>query len=139
MTEADAPWWFDLFKKRYSQSRYDTLTTYAWMTEFVLKDPKMFLPIRTDNALLIAIIHVVPWLLGSEVQLVALIADEGAVWECPALLRASIEWANLRNAKRWRFSARTENDAIIGPLMRRIGAHEDSPHLLCSLAESTGS
>jgi hypothetical protein len=99
------------------------------MTEFCLKDPKMFLPIRTDNALLIAMIHVRPWLPSKpEVHVIILIADVGAVWECPALLQASIEWAMLCNIERWHFEPRIEKD--IGPLMRRIGAHEDSQVLI---------
>ena len=54
--EGDVPWLVDLCKRRYS-NRYDSMASEAWFRNIVLKGPMIFLPVRTDNAFLIAEIN----------------------------------------------------------------------------------
>jgi len=114
-----------LFKRRYPNN-YDAVTSDAWMSEVVLKAPKMFYAARTDDAFLVALITSPPWLPDDyEVYVTVVCADHGKVWQTLPLLRSSVEWARRRRAVSWHFQSDTLND--IGPLMRRLGACVQKP------------
>src|SRR3974377_1498329 len=59
LVEDDAPWLVYLCKNRYSH-RYDQIGTEQWFRNVVLKQPGIFLAIRTQNAFLIALISFIP-------------------------------------------------------------------------------
>jgi hypothetical protein len=126
LIEDDLPWLHALFKKRYPPPRYDALTTERWFRGFAVKDALNLLAVRTDDAFLVAMIVVLPWLPSEpECNVVCICADDDAGWQVIKLLRTSIEWARLRNAARWRLNSDTEYD--ISPLALRVGAREISP------------
>lgn len=113
-----------LFKRRYPNN-YDAMAADQWMSETVLRaSPGFFYPVRTDDAFLIALITMAPWLPNDyEVFVTVVCADHGKVWQCLPLLRSSIEWARSRKAVRWRFHSDTIHH--IDPLMKRLGAREE--------------
>jgi hypothetical protein len=122
MVEADLPWLREMFRQRYPD-RYNPITTEGWFVNIVLKNPLLFLPIRTDNALLIAMITCLPWLPDEFESNIVCICGKG--WEVVSLLRASIEWAEMRKCVVWRLQSDTDFD--IAPLAKRAGATEVSP------------
>jgi hypothetical protein len=112
----------ELGDRRYS-GRYDRLGTELWFRNIVLKGPMMFLPLRSDNAFLIAMLSTTPWSPASPECNVALVcAEEGAMWEAVMLLRASIEWAKRRKCCLWRLSSETDFD--LEPIALKLGAKE---------------
>lgn len=125
MSEADLPWLRMVFAKRYPPDKFDIEGTEGWFVNIVLKSPLLFLPIRTDNALLIAMLCCVPWTPAEfECNVIAICADDGGMWEALRLLRVSVEWAKRRKCSTWRL---TSENADITMLARRMGATETSP------------
>jgi hypothetical protein len=114
-----------LARRRYA-GRWDFLSAEGWFRNIVLKQPMVFLPIRSPDAFLIAMINVVPWI-PSEwgANVVMLCADEGKMWQAVGLARVSIEWARQRRCTEWRVSSETEHE--LGPIAKRLGAEELSP------------
>jgi hypothetical protein len=122
--EGDVPWQVDLAKRRYPAS-FDFLAGEMWMRNIVLKGPMMFLPIRTDNAFLVAFISTTPWRPSeAECNVTMVCAEEGAMWDAMILLRASIEWGKRRKCTIWRLSSETDFD--LEPIALKLGAHERS-------------
>ena len=131
LCEDDLPWLIYLCKKRYSH-KYDQFGTEGWFRNIVLKQPGLFLPIRTQNAFSVALISFIPWTPAEiECNMAFVCADDGAMWEAMKLMRASIEWARLRRCKKWRMSSDTEYD--FAPVARRLGATEVSPRFSMDL------
>lgn len=91
---------------------------------------------RTDDAFLVALVAVLPWLPGDpEVNVVGVCAEEDCTWQIVALLRESIEWARKRNAAKWRINTETEYD--LSSLALRVGAREIKPRFELNLREGT--
>jgi hypothetical protein len=68
-------------------------------------------------------ISCVPWIPAEfETNVVACCAEEGAMWEVPALFRASIYWARRRKCNAWRCASDTDFDTAA--LAKRVGAKE---------------
>jgi hypothetical protein len=112
----------DLAKRRYSD-RLDFVSAEGWMRNICLKGPMVFLPIRSDDAFLVAMIACVPWLPGDwECNVIMVCAEEGAHWQAIGLARASIVWAKKRNCVEWRISS--ETDSSIESIAARVGAEE---------------
>lgn len=81
----------------------------------------MFLPIRTDDAFLIAMLSTTPWRPSTPECNVALVcADNGCMWQAVQLLRFSIEWARQRKCSLWRVSSETDFD--LTPIAHKLGA-----------------
>lgn len=117
--------------KRYPSDQFDHFAAEGWIRNTVLKSPILFLPVRTDNAFLIAMLSTVPWTPAEfEVNVMMVCADHGAMWEAIGLLRASINWARLRKCSNWRLTS--ENDDLT-MLARRVGATEISPRFTLRL------
>lgn len=124
-TEADVLWIVWLGRKRYPKN-YDPAGAEGWLRNRVLRDPLMFLPMRTDNAFAVSMISVKPWTPAEfECHVAALCADDGAMFEAFKLLRWSQEWAKLRKCTFWSISSDTEYDFSM--LARRLGATEIAP------------
>lgn len=133
MREEDLEWLHYLCLKRYDQ-RYSPESTELWFRDTVLKSPMMFLPVRTDDAFLIALIAVLPWLPNEfECNMIFGCADTDCMWQLVKLLRVSIEWARRRKCTIWRVSSDTEYD--FRPLAKRFGAAEASPRWLIRLRD----
>lgn len=112
----------ELGDRRYP-GRYDRLGTEMWVRNIVLKGPMMFLPIRSDNAFLIAMLSTTPWIPQTpECNVVLVCAEDGHMWEAIMLLRASIEWARRRKCSLWRLSSETDFD--LAPIAHKLGATE---------------
>lgn len=123
LLESDLPWLHSIFRRRYPN--HDAHTTERWFLSFALKDANMFAA-RTDDAFLVAMMVVLPWLPGDpEVNVVCICADDDAGWQVIKLLRSSIEWSRKRNAARWRLNSDTGYD--VRPMAMRVGAHEVNP------------
>lgn len=132
LTEADIAWMLDLGRRRYS-NRFDLMATEAWFRSIVMKAPLVFLPVRLDDAFLIAALNIIPWVPGElEANVVMVAADEGCMYQALELLRFSIEWAKKRRATEWRLTSETEVE--LGPLAKRLGAKELSPRYCLRLA-----
>lgn len=116
---ADAPWMLDISRRRFG-SDFDQIACEGWFFTEVLPKYGLYLPIRTSNAFLIALLNSMPWepsVLRAHVLL--LVSDEDAVWEAIRLLRASVEWARSRKCKSWHYHW-DEGDALT--LCARVGA-----------------
>lgn len=121
----DLPWLHDLFGRRYPK-HYDRSTTERWFRNIVIKDPLNTLAVRTDDAFLVAITTVLPWIPGEpEVNVVGICAEEDCSWQVVRLLRLSVDWARKRKAARWRINTDTGYD--VGALAFRVGAREVQP------------
>lgn len=121
----DLPWLHDLFGRRYPK-RYDALTTERWFRAFVVRDPLNMFAARTDDAFLVALTTILPWLPSEpEVNIVGICAEEHCPWQVVKLLRASIEWARLHNAARWRIN--TDTGYGVSSLALRVGALKIEP------------
>lgn len=129
ITDADVPWMVELAHRRYS-NRFDHQAGEMWVRGVVLRSPLMFWPMRTDNAFLIAMLSIEPWLPTETRCHVAMIcADHDCMWEAVGLLRASIEWARRRRCAEWRIESATDFD--LAPIALKLGAKEISPrHVL---------
>jgi hypothetical protein len=104
---------------------FDQITAEGWFTTQVLPTHGLYLPIRTPDAFLIALLNAMPWNLAKmEAIVLLLVTDEDAIWQGMQLLRASLHWAKMRKAAHWRYWW-DEGDA--GVLARRIGAKLDNP------------
>jgi hypothetical protein len=122
INENDIGWMLELGDRRYP-GRYDRLGTQMWFLNIVLKGPMMFLPIRTDDAFLIAMLSTTPWVPQTpEANVTLVCAEEGHMWEAVMLLRASIEWAKRRKCSLWRVSSETDFD--LAPIALKLGATE---------------
>ena len=120
----DIPWMIDLSRRRFG-SGWDQISAEGWFTGEVLTKHALYLPIRTSNAFLIALLNAMPWsLTRMEAIVLLLVTDDDAVWEGVQLLRTSVEWAKVRGAAHWRYWW-DEGDAYI--LARRVGAKMDTP------------
>jgi hypothetical protein len=125
MSDEDIPWLTWLCKKRYAAD-YDSESTTAWFRNIVLKSPLMFYAVRSQDAFVVTMISVTPWLPNSiEANVVFVCADDDAMWQALRLLRCSIDWARRRKCTLWRLSSDTGNE--LGPLAKRLGAVEVSP------------
>ena len=113
-------------RRRYTQ-RADPMALEAWFRGVVLKQPAIWLAVRTDNAFVMGVINVRPWIPSEmELALVLVCADEGAMWEMIELLRFSMEWAKTRRCTDWQISSITRFD--LGPIARRLGEVTIEPH-----------
>lgn len=122
LTENDIPWLLEIGSRRYPD-HYDRIATEGWFRNLVLKGPLMFLPIRTDDAFLIAMLSTTPWRPSTPECNVAMIAaDDGCAWQAVTLLRISIGWAKSRKCFLWRLSSETDFD--LKPIARKLGATE---------------
>jgi hypothetical protein len=127
----DVDWVIAVGRTRYPNN-YDGTTTGNWIRELVLRTPLLFQAIRTDHAFLISLLTASPWLPTDwEVHVIVTCCEHGHVWETMPLLRASVEWAKERKAKKWCFQSDTDND--IGPLMRRLKATQPEPRYTMEL------
>ena len=134
LIEGDLPWLQSLFKKRYP--KHDALTTERWFRAYICKDALHAYAVRTDDAFLVAMQTILPWIPSEpEVNVVAICADDGAGWQVIRLLRASIEWARHRNAARWRLTSDTSYD--VWPLAERVGATAIRPRYEIDLRGTT--
>lgn len=128
MTEADTYWMVSLGRRKYPPS-YDSVAAELYFRNRVLKECLTFLPLRTDNAFCVSMIQVKPWTPSdNECHMVALCADDGAMWDALKLLRCSIEWAQHRKCVSWNIASDTGFD--LTPLCKRLGATEISPRLI---------
>jgi hypothetical protein len=117
------PWMLGLAQRRYS-NRFDFQAGELWVKGIVLRQPMVFLPIRTDNAFCIGMISANPWLPAEWHAHIAMVAaEEGKMWDAMALLRESVEWAKRRKCVDWRMNSQTSFD--LAPMARRLGAVED--------------
>ena len=92
-TEQDVLWVVWLGRKRYPKN-YDPWGAEGWLRNAVLRQPLMFLPMRTQNAFCVSMVSVKPWTPSeNECHVAALCADDGAMTEAIKLLRWSVEWA----------------------------------------------
>jgi hypothetical protein len=97
-----------------------------WFRGTVLRTPMVFLPIRSDDAFLIASIGVLPWMPAEwECNTVLAVADHGKMWQLVTLLRFSIDWAKKRRCSEWRMSSETTHD--LGAIAKRLGCDELTP------------
>jgi hypothetical protein len=97
-----------------------------WYRNIVLKQTTAYLPIRTQNAFCISMITLMPWLPAeSEVNVIMVCAEEGAMHEAIKLLRKSVEWGRERNCTCWRISSETDYDLAM--IAKRLGAKEIWP------------
>ena len=127
-TEQDIFWVVWLGRKRYPKD-YDPMGAEGWLRNTVLKQPLMFLPMRTQNAFAVSMISVKPWTPSvNECHLAAICCDDGAMYEGVKLCRWSIEWAKLRKCSLWSMSSDTEYDFTM--LAKRIGATEIGPRFI---------
>jgi hypothetical protein len=109
-----------------NDTRFDFLSAEGWVRNIVLKQPMVFLPIRSSNAFLIAILACIPWLPADMECNVALVyAEEGSMWEALALIRESVAWADRRGCAEWHISSESVYD--LAPLARRVGADQCPP------------
>lgn len=114
------PWMVGLAKRRYPNN-FDFQAAELWMRNVVLKQPMVFLPIRTDHAFLVALISLIPWTPADpEASVVMVCADDGCMWEAMTLLRESLAWAKRRKCVNWNVSSETAYD--MAPLAQRLGA-----------------
>ena len=119
-------------RRRYTQTA-DAMALEAWFRGVVLKQPVIHLAVRSDNAFVIGVINVVPWIPGEmELALILVCADEGAMWELIELLRFSMEWAKLRRCTDWQISSITQFD--FEPIAKRLGPVTVIPHYKLRLA-----
>lgn len=126
----DLPWGRELSLKRYRG--IDWPSCEAWFVRHVFKDPVHFYAVRTDNAFIVSRLDRQPWYPDDpEVYVQLACADEGCMWELFRLMRNSIEWARLCNAKHWRCCSNTEYD--FAPIANRLGAREITPRFLMVL------
>lgn len=114
----------ELGKRKYS-NKFDFMTVENWFRQIVMRSPLMFLPLRTENAFLIALLSTTPWDGGAEANVVLLCADHNAGWQAMTLLKESINWARRRKASVWRITSETEFD--LKNLALRLGAREITP------------
>jgi hypothetical protein len=110
----------DLAARRYPQN-FDIRSAEGWVRNIVMRQPMVFLPIRTDDAFLIALVACIPWKPADMECNVALVcAEDGHMWEALALIRESIEWAKQRGCAKWHISSETGYD--FAPIAKRVGA-----------------
>lgn len=104
---------------------FDQTTAEGWFTTEVLPKFGLYLPIRTPDAFLIALLNAAPWNLAKmECIVLLLVSDEDAIWQAIHLLRLSLEWARMRGAAHWRY---WQDNSDAGVLARRVGAKLDTP------------
>lgn len=114
-----------LGRRRYRQG-FDAMAMEAWFRNTVLKQPLIWLYVRLDDAFMLGVINVIPWVPGElEFTVIMVVADEGKMWQAVELLRFSIEWSRQRRIVDWRLSSETENE--LGAIAKRLGATELSP------------
>lgn len=125
----------ELASRRYPPD-FDLVAAEMWMRNIVLKQPMMFLPIRTDSAFVVCLIAVIPWLPSNwEANVIMCCAEDGKAWEVMGLLRATLEWAKKRKCVEWRM--RTETAYDLGPMAKRLGAGVLPPCYVVRLDGST--
>lgn len=121
----------ELAKRRYPVN-FDIRSAEGWFRQIVLKQPMVFLPIRTDDAFLVALVACVPWKPADLECNVALVcANDGKMWEALALIRDSIEWAKQRGCAEWHMSSETSYN--LGPIAQRVGGEVCPPRYLVRL------
>lgn len=122
----------ELSAKRYS-NRYDLRAGEMWFRHVCLKQPTVFLPLRTDGAFLVVLISTLPWLPSEwEANMVHLCAEDGCMWEAVRLVREGIAWAKQRRCTEFRMSSETSYD--LGPIAKRAGMTELRPKYCVRLA-----
>jgi hypothetical protein len=87
----------------------------------VFDNPWLYYAIRTDDAVLIALLSCYPWH-PSDMECHVLIVA-GKAWQVLPLLRDSLAWAKGRKCVSWNFTSATAHD--FAPLMKRIGAQRE--------------
>ncbi|HEX3520786.1 MAG TPA: hypothetical protein VHT52_01710 [Stellaceae bacterium] len=125
------PWMVELAQRRYPYN-FDIRSAEGWVRNIVLRQPMVFLPIRTDHAFLVAILACIPWKpVDMECNVALVCADDGYMWEAMALIRDSIEWAKQRGCAEWHMSSETAYD--LGPIAKRVSADVCPPRYLVRL------
>jgi hypothetical protein len=120
IVEDDVPWMVALARRRYPNN-FDIQAAELWFRNIVLKQPLVFLPLRTEGAFLVVLISVIPWLPTEwEANVAMICADDGKLWEAMTLVRESIHWAERRKCAKWHISSETGFD--IAPMALRVGA-----------------
>ena len=131
LTQEDLPWLRYICRKRYSDT-YDAYTTERWFVERVLKEPLQWYAVRTSDAFLLAIITSQAWRPRDwYVDPVFICADDGAMWQAMALLRASQRWGEMRGCRYWRLCGDTDFD--LTPMGLRLGAKLVFPRIVKEL------
>ena len=131
--DEDAPWIIALAKSRYPPA-FDVDAAELWVRNIVIKQPVVFLPIRTDHAFLIALISILPWMPGEpEASVVMVCAEDGHMYDAIHLLRVSVDWARGRHAATWQLNSITDYD--LGPIATRLGASFLTPRYTIRLRE----
>ena len=131
LSENDLPWLKNLFGKKYDKG-FDALTTEAWFRNVVLKNPMMFYPVRLANSFMIGMLSTLPWLPSQfDFNVIALCADDGAMWETMKLLRSSVAWARTRGCKHWLLASDTTFD--LKPMAERLAAKQIWPRYMIDL------
>jgi hypothetical protein len=112
----------ELAVQRYS-NRFDFQAGEMWVRGIVLRQPMVFLPVRTDHAFAISMISANPWMPAEWHAHIAMVcAEEGFMWDAMALLRESVAWARRRKCIDWRINSDTGFD--LQPMALRLGADE---------------
>jgi hypothetical protein len=131
LVDADLPWMHYLFAKKYP-SHYDAITSENWFRNTVLPNPQLFYPARTRRAFAISMLNIMPWIPNEiECNIVAVCADDDAVWEVICLFRASIKWAKSRKCQMWRLCSETDKE--LAAIATRVGATEVWPRYVMRL------
>lgn len=131
MTAEDVPWLRYLGAKRYPD-RFEIESSVNWFLNIVLKNPMLFLAVRSPNAFLIQMISTLPWFPNEfQCNVVFIAADDDSMWEAIHLLRYGIEWGKRRRCADWRLAGDAEYD--MGPIARRLLATEIQPRWVLSL------
>jgi hypothetical protein len=131
MTEDDIPWIHAVVNRKYSD-KFDRISMEGWYRNIVLKNPMLFYPARTDNALCISMLSLVPWFPGDiECSVILFCAEDGKMWEGVRLLRASIAWTKTRKGNTWRICSETDTDLAM--MAKRVGATEIWPRFILRL------
>lgn len=123
IVDDDVSWMIEMASRRYP-SRFDLRAAELWLRGVVLRQPMMFLPIRTESAFCVAMLSANPWLPTELHAVNAMVcAEDHKGWEAVALLRECIAWAKKRNCVDWRINSDT--DVNITPFAHRLGAVEE--------------
>jgi hypothetical protein len=125
LVPSDFPFMWELAQRRLPDRVFASEAAQEWFLQQVLIRQDLYLPIRTSDAFLIAMLSLVPWNLSSRECLVLfLVTDEHAIWQGLSLLRGSIKWAKMSGAAHWHI---WHDHSDAGILARRVGAKLNTP------------
>jgi hypothetical protein len=113
----------EVARRRYDP-RYDFIGAEMWFRNIVLKQPMVFLPIRSQDAFAIGMLSTVPWRPQEvECNVAMVCADFGALWQAVTLMRVTLAWARQRKCIKWRVTSETDFD--LGPIAHKLGAEKE--------------